>query len=414
MNNAKAIILSSLIGISVLTAGCHSTAIQSDNLMEGIIPAKTESRNADDKFTSGYSDFAVKLFSNCYSENGENTLVSPLSAILALSMTANGADGQTKAEMEKVLGGELTIEELNSYLRTFSDNLVSDESFTINIANSIWFKNKQSLTIERDFLQTNADYYSAEIYKADFTQDTCDRINSWVKTNTDDMIDKIIDEIPPDAVMYLINATTFDSEWETIYKETDISNYEFTNLDGSKKTVEMMLSNEYKYIDSDNFTGFLKPYKSGKYSFAALLPDSSDFSAAVNSLNGEELNNMLKNAESNNVSVILPKFSFDYSIILNSALTNMGIVKALDGSAADFSKLGKSDDGNIYINQVKHKTFIEVNERGTRAGAATSVEMVDSSAETAEKFIVFNRPFIYMIVDNETNLPLFIGAVTDM
>lgn len=399
---------------SLTISGCQSApSQQSANLMENVKAAKHETISTDDKFANAYADFSIGLFQKSFTDN-QNTLVSPLSVTLALAMTANGANGQTKTEMETLLGGEIPLEELNKYLYSFTENLTSDEGFKLNTANSIWFRDDENrLTVEKDFLQTNADYYGAAAYKRPFDSQTCDEINKWVSDNTDGMIKEILDDIPTEAVMYLINAVVFDAEWESEYYEHEVHDGIFTNAEGKQTTVRMMSSNEGVYLDGNNCTGFMKNYKGGKYSFAALLPsENTDIHDFVNTLTGAELNKILSNKETCSVEVKLPKFSYEYSILLNDALSALGMPTAFDENNADFSGIGKSTAGNIFIGRVIHKTNITVNEKGTKAGAATVVETLDSCAPLEDKSVILNRPFVYMIIDNSTNLPIFIGAYT--
>ena len=399
---------------SLTISGCQSApSQQSADLMENVKAAKHETISTDDKFANAYADFSVGLFQKSFTDN-QNTLVSPLSVTLALAMTANGANGQTKTEMETLLGGEIPLEELNKYLCSFTENLTSDEGFKLNTANSIWFRDDENrLTVEKNFLQTNADYYGAAAYKRPFDSQTCDEINKWVSDNTDGMIKEILDDIPIEAVMYLINAVAFDAEWESEYYEHEVHDGIFTNAEGKETNVRMMSSNEGVYLDGSNCTGFMKDYKGGKYSFAALLPsENTDIHDFVNTLTGAELNKILSNKETCSVEVKLPKFSYEYSILLNDALSALGMPTAFDADNADFSGIGKSTAGNIFIGIVIHKSNITVNEKGTKAGAATVVETLDSCAPLEDKSVILNRPFVYMIIDNSTNLPIFIGAYT--
>lgn len=249
--------------------GC-AAKVQADDLMKGITPEKTSGRAADDAFKNGAADFAVRLFQNTR-EEGKNSLISPLSVMLALSMTANGAKGETLAQMEVLLGGDIPIDTLNEYLHAYVGGLPSVEKAKLTLANSIWFKDS-GFTVEEDFLQRNADYYGAAAYKSAFDEKTLRDINNWVKENTDGVIDKIVDQMDPYAVMYLVNTVLFDAEWQNIYHKHEVRDGTFTAIDGAKRTVSMMYSNESLYLDDGKATGFLKPYKNG-YSFAALLPN---------------------------------------------------------------------------------------------------------------------------------------------
>ena len=405
--------LTSAILISALSlSACRSEkSLETTDLMTGIKAASCETVKPDDAFKNAYGNFSVELLKKCF-DGKSNTLISPLSVSSALTMTANGANGQTKGEMEKVLGSGMPLDELNKYLSSFSGSLTSGEDFKLKNANSIWFRDEENrLTVEKDFLQKNADYFGTAIYKRAFDNATCKEINNWVSDNTDGMIDKILDSIPDEAIMYLVNAVSFDAEWGNVYKENDISDGKFTNSEDKLMNVTMMHSTESIYLESDGCKGFIKQYKGGKYSFAAILP-GGDIKSFITSLSGEKLSKILGSAEDCIVEVKLPKFGYEYSSKLNDALSALGMPTAFDQNNADFSGIGKSTMGNISIGEVIHKTKIEVNEKGTKAGAAALVELVDEGCVIAEKQVILNRPFMYMILDNETMLPLFAGIYT--
>lgn len=360
-----------------------------------------------------YTDFVVRLFQECASqEEGSNVLVSPLSVMNALAMTAGGAREETLAQMEKLLGADL--DSLCSYLQSYHEGLPSDEKYKLHSADSIWVKDSGSFTVSPDFLQKNAEGFHADIYLTPFDDSTLKDINCWVSENTDKMIPEILDQIPEDAVMYLINALAFDAEWQEIYKEYQIREGLFTCEDGAGQAAEMMYSSEYAYLQDTQAQGFIKYYHDKKYAFAALLPEEGisieDYAA---SLTGEGLHALLANPAEIPVEAAIPKFEVQYDILLNDILISLGMTDAFDPAAADFSGLGSSPGGNLFINRVIHKTCITVDEKGTKAGAATAVEVnCESAVEPAEPKIVYlDRPFIYMIIDCEENLPLFIGAV---
>lgn len=398
-------------------AGC-SYRVKAENLMDGVNAAAAESKSPDDEFINSQMDFAVKLFKENVSESDGNVMISPLSVMLALSMTANGAGGETKEEMEKVLGSGISIETLNEYLKGYVKSLPSDKKYKLSVANSIWFiDDENKLRVKEDFLQKNAGYYNAQIYKAGFDADTLKDINGWVKSNTDGMIEKIIDRIDSDAVMYLINAIAFEGEWNEKYKKDDISDGTFTTKNGDEKKIKMMASKEMKYIKTTNAQGFIKNYKDGKYSFAALLPNQDiSIDDYVNDLKYDELLEKVNNPEITMVRAYTPKFSCEYAVSLKEILGKMGISAAFDGGMADFSAMGEVLSGdNLCIGDVIHKTYISVDESGTKAGAATAVEMKNESAELTEvKTVKLDRPFVYMIMDNSTGLPIFMGVVKDI
>ena len=405
-----------ICSMAVNLTGC-ATKVQAADLMEGVKSNTVTGKATDDLFAQSQMRLAVDLFQSSVLESkDENVLISPLSIQLALAMTANGADGDTKAEMEALLGGEISLADLNEYLYSYVNNLPSAEKYKLQIANSIWFRDDEGrLQVEKDFLQKNADYYGAQAYKATFDDQTLKDINSWVDDHTDGMIDSILDQIDEDAVMYLINALVFDAEWQHVYDKSDVYKGKFTNIGGAEKQVDMMHSEETVYLQDEYATGFMKPYSGSKYSFAALLPNEGvDIYEYIASLTGEDLMETLSTPQLGMVMATLPKFSYEYGLTMNDVLKELGMPSAFSGSTADFSKMAHSSRGNIYIGDVLHKTFISVDELGTKAGAVTKVEMNDESAPMSEWVVNLNRPFVYMIIDNETNLPVFIGTVMDV
>ena len=409
--------LIALLLVLAMALGMTACSQVSANDLMKDVPAKAVDVLPDmDAGAAAVVDFGVRLFKTSM-EEGENTLISPLSVLYALAMTANGADGETLAQMEQVLG--MDVDNLNSYMLAYLDLLPETKDYKMSLANSIWFKDDPNFLVEQSFLQTNADYYGAGAYKAAFDEGTRNDINNWVKEHTDGMIPEIIDEIPDEAIMYLVNALAFDAKWADEYEEHQIREGRFTMEDGTRQDVDMMHSEEYTYLEDDMATGFIKYYKDRRYAFAAMLPNEGvSVSQYVDSLTGEHLRELLNTPQDLTVFASIPKFETEYDIEMSEVLQEMGMTDAFDWQIADFSKLGtyNVDGMNICINRVLHKTFISVTEQGTRADAATAVEMVaEGAAEIIEyKEVVLDRPFVYMLIDCETNLPFFIGTMMNV
>lgn len=349
-------------------------------------------------------------------ENG-NLLVSPVSIASALAMTANGAQGDTLRQMETALG--LSAQELDDFFLAYGETLSpEDGKCRLSIADSIWFTADERFTVDEEFLRTNQAFFGASFFREPFDGSTADRINGWVEEHTEGLIREILDEIPGDAVMYLVNALAFDGEWEDIYKSNQVREGNFTKEDGTVQKADMMYSAERKYLKGEGAEGFLKYYAEGRFAFAALLPQEGTSAAEyVSALTGEELGRILEQAEDMQVNAAIPKFQAEYGVLLNSVLQEMGIVDAFDIKTADFSRLGYSEAGNIYIGRVLHKTYVAVDERGTKAGAATAVEMLDNAAMIGpgeSRTVYLDRPFVYMIIDCEKGIPLFMGTVADL
>ncbi|MDO4276560.1 MAG: serpin family protein [Eubacteriales bacterium] len=385
--------------------------VQENDLMNGITAQETDSSIDISAGNTASVDFAVRLF-QATQEKGKNTMISPVSVLYALAMTANGAKGDTLSQMEEVLG--MPVSELNDYLHTYAALLPSEEKCRLDMANSIWFKQGEDFIVNPDFLQTNADYYNAGVYEGAFDSETLDEINSWVRDKTDGMIDSILEEIPEKVVMYLINAVCFDAQWSEIYSTDQIRQGRFKLESGDTRETEFMHSEESRYLEDGGAKGFLKYYAGKKYAFAALLPDESmSVKSYADSLTGEHLMNILDNAQETTVEVSIPKFKSEYDIEMSKILKNMGMTDAFS-KKADLSGLGESRD-RLFISRVLHKTYIDVDEKGTKAAGVTAVEIcLESAMEEVGKQVFLDRPFLYMIIDCENSVPLFIGAMMDV
>lgn len=390
----------------------NGKTISAVNLMAEISPSAPADVDLTEDKIAPITDFSFQLFQESYSP--ENVMISPVSVLYAFAMTANGADQNTLAQMEETFG--LSSSELNETLRAYRNRLSIAEGEKLNIANSIWFRNV-GVNVERDFLQTNADYYGADIYESPFDETTREEINAWVGEKTDGMIPSLLDEpIPDSALMYLLNAVAFDAEWKTPYSQYSINDSAlFTREDGSTETVSLMYSTESRYLEDENTVGFIKYYKDQNYAFVALLPrEGVSLADYVASLTGEKFRNLLQTAASAEVQTAIPKFESSYSVEMSEILEKMGIRDAFDADVADLSRLGSSPVGNLSINRVLHKTYISVDEKGTKAAAVTGVEVAAESCPVDEFFVFCDRPFVYAVVDCEYNLPVFLGTVTEV
>ncbi|MCF2664610.1 serpin family protein [Oscillibacter valericigenes] len=395
-----------------LLAGTLSGCGGKRDLMQGVTPAVVSDIAAPADGAGVASGLSLRLLRQ-EMEDGENVLLSPLSILCALSMTANGARGETLAQMEQVLG--LPVESLNAYLLACRKTLPDEKKCQVSLANSIWFRDDGSLTVEKDFLQTNAAWYDADLYQLPFNSAACKAINDWVRKKTGGMIPEILQEISPDAAMYLINALSFEAEWQTIYQEASIRDGVFTTEDGQQQTVPMMYSKEYRYLETGTATGFLKSYAGGNCAFAALLPkEGISLADFVDSLTGEQLHDLLASPESVEVWAGIPKFESTYETNLCDTLEALGMTDAFDGQLADFSGIGSSTEGNLTISQVLHKARIAVDEKGTKAGAATAVVEEPAEAPSDPKEVLLNRPFLYLLIDCREQFPVFIGTITTL
>lgn len=384
-------------------------SVKTVDLMAGIVGSAEESALGEE-FTGTYNNFAVNLYKKLH--EGDNELISPVSIEIALAMTANGAAGNTKTQMENVLFGGADITDFNGYLYSYVQSLTSANDVSIKLANSIWFKDDPDFSVKQAFLQTNADYYAAQAYKSPFDGNTLSDINAWVGNHTDGVIDKIIEEISKDAVMYLINALLFDAEWQDKF-QIEAYKSDFMTEGGDKKQIDTMSGVTYGYLSAKNCEGFVKYYKGERFAFCAMLPNEGvSVKTVVDGLDGAALTQYFKSTVSEKVSFTMPKFKLDYSKKLNDALIALGMADAFNPYLANLTGLGSYKDANLFISFVQHKTAIEVTEAGTKAAAVTAVGIEKATAMPDEKvhYINLNRPFVYFILDTTTNTPLFMGT----
>ena len=366
---------------------------------------------------SALTGFAIDLFKECVAyEKNKNTLISPLSVFAALSVAGCGATDDTLAEMEGVLG--MKVAEFCEYSEEFAKSLsgTPEASGKLDVANSVWYKDDPAFKINREFLEDTTEYFNAEVFDAPFDDSTKDEVNLWVNEKTNGMIPSVIDEIKSEDVLFLINALAFDAEWDKKYFDFNIKDEVFTTADREQKTVPFMHSSESAYLEDDKAKGFIKYYKGLKYGFAALLPDEGiDVDEYLAGLNGGKLRGILADPGEYIVMTSMPKIKTDYSVDMKDILRSMGMTRAFDSEKAQLFGIGTSESGNISIGKVVHKTFIEVNERGTKAGAASVLDLKVGGAfkESLIKNVNLNRPYIYMLVDLETNVPIFMGIMRD-
>ncbi|MDR0889921.1 MAG: serpin family protein [Oscillospiraceae bacterium] len=397
-----------LVAFALQMSGCaafapNTNAAQATDLTKDVKAQAVSGREADAAFSEASAQFAVKLLQNAYTD-GENIMLSPLSVLTALAMTANGADGQTLAQMEAVFG--LPMQELNAYLTTASKT-AGDE---LCAANSIWIRD--GFPVQPDFLQTNANYFGAGVYSAPFNEETIAAINAWVSENTKGRIDKILDSFAPNAAMCLLNALSFDATWQTPYTLEQITDGTFHAPDGAQ-AAQMMHSDDGLYLEDESAIGFMKQYEGGKYSFVALLPNEDiSMQDYIASLRGEDLLALIASAQHATMTTQMPKFTTDSDLALKDVLVAMGIKDAFSDADADFSRMNKA----LYIDNVIHKTWFALDEVGTKAGAATAVIMYGRGMIIEEEWkeIILDRPFVCAVLDNQSNTFVFLGVVNSV
>lgn len=411
MNKKFIYIISCITVMAMIVTSCTSPA---NDLMKGYV-SKVDVSSLE-PIDENLKEAVLKFSWNMFKENSQNTgnlMISPVSIYTALAMTLNGADGDTKAAMLEALSAKgITEEDLNAGMKSWISSLTNDDRIAkLNVANSIWYRN--SFEADEKFLQKNADYYSASIKKLDFSkEDSVNTINDWVKDSTNGTIDKIIDKINDDTMMYLINAIYFKGDWKDQFKANNTYKQPFNSPTGVIDTDFMHRRGDIGYLNGDGVTGVILPYLDEQFAFVALLPEEGKTTRElIDNFSALNLIKLLKNKKNTNIDLSLPKFESKYEDSLNDELAKLGMDIAFDTNLADFSLMSKSHKRELFINNVKHKTFIRVDEKGTEASAVTSVEMNVTGMPMDVQKVVFDRPFVYGIIDVTTGIPLFMGVL---
>lgn len=397
-----------LLFVILSLLSCNKVEVKKDPIPIEISQKAQEILNASNQF-------GFELLQKAFEESGDNNLmISPLSITQALSMTYNGANGETKTAFENVLHyeGQTTAEVNQSALDLTTALLEVDSKVDIKIANSIWYR--QGFSVEQDFINTNQTYYNAEVSELDFSNPSSkDIINNWVDEKTNHKIDAIVDNINADDIMFLINAIYFKGAWKAEFDKNDTEEKPFYLADGSTKNVAMMkIENDFSVYFEPDYSAIDLPYGQGNYSMVVLLPnDDSSLNELINQLDNEEWNTLMQSmGEPSAWNLELPKFKFEYENTLNNELIDLGLGLAFT-DYADFTGINKN--GGLKISRVKHKTFVEVNEEGTEAAAVTSVVMELTSVGPNTNTFIIDHPFLFVIKEKYTNAILFIGTVTD-
>ena len=386
--------------------------------------ARLANTPVDDRLVTGNTRFAFDMYGRL-ARPTENTFVCPASISLALSMTYNGAAGTTASEMQNVLGfSGMDRDEVNSASQILLSNLIyGDEQVRLDIANSLW--PREGTVFNDAFITRNRQYFGAEVNPIDMLNPaSVGIINNWVSNNTHGKIEQVLDAIPSDAALYLINAIYFKGTWTYEFDPDDTRDGQFTCGDGSTVTVPMMeLESGYndgndkrlRHMQTDDFQAVSLPYgDDGRFSMYVFLPHSTTgLEAFMADLTEENWNTWLESFQPAEGTVYLPRFSLEWDAELQDTLAVMGMPSAFSGSA-DFSDMFPPDSPQrVFISRVIHKTILEVNEEGTEAAGVTVVEMRFTSVGGGRFTMRMDHPFFLAIVDNTTGTILFMGNVSD-
>ncbi|MBG1241091.1 serpin family protein [Nostoc sp. NZL] len=411
---AASVVLFSVLGCSQVES--NKNALAQSSLPQPETPLQKKTVKTDTRIVDSSNKFGFKLFSEVLKDDNEkNVFISPSSVAIALAMTYNGASGSTQQAMAKTLELQgMNLPEINSsyaaVLKQLLDN--QDAKVQLSIANSLWAN--QDVSFAPDFLKRTQDFYQAKVSNLNFKDAAASSIiNNWVEENTKGKITKIVETIEPNQVLFLINAIYFKGNWSNEFDKSQTAQYPFYITSGRRKQHPMMSQEgDYRYYENEQFQAVSLPYgKDGKLSFYIFLPkQNSNLKAFYQNLNVENWQKWMTQFNKQKGFIRLPRFKIDYDVTLNDALKTLGMEEAFSDKA-NFSGMGK----NFAISQVKHKTFVEVNEEGTEAAAATSVGIVATSLrEEPEPFrMIVERPFFCAIRDNQTGNLLFMGSIIE-
>jgi len=371
--------------------------------------------------TASQNNFAFELLKNVNSEQPDsNIFISPISASLALTMTMNGAAGETYQEMNKVLGyNPADREKLNASCKALINELYElSGGIEFNLANSIWLND--NFTLQEEFKNLNEEYFNAKIEALDFSQvENCvDIINSWVEDQTEDKIKKLItnSDVTASTLMFLINAIYFKASWKYQFNEEKTRESEFYLNNGDNVQCQMMqMKEEFHYYSNSGIQAIDLIYANDNYSMTILLPkNKNQLDSLLYNINSSELDNIIDNFKKDSVNLFMPKLELDYKKELKKNLIDMGMEKAFNTGQADFSKMVNEREDGIYIDKVRQKSFLKIEEKGTEAAAATVVTMDFATSIGGEKiYMRVNHPFLFFIRERRTGTVLFSGKIME-
>lgn len=402
--------ISTSVGLFALAAGC------AEPLAPGTQPMAPVHVELDERVTDAFTDFGLALFERVRTERpAENVFVSPTSAALALTMAYNGASGETRTAMAQALGvGTLDPELVDQTAAEWMNALATGDSRTeLAIANSIW--SREGFPFRESFLERNRNAFGAEIRELPFDDAAVRTINQWVNDQTRGKIPSILDTISAETVMFLINTVYFKGEWHFRFEEEQTRPGPFTRFDGTEVEVPMMRqSATLPYRSDAGFQMVALPYGDGRFSMVLALPEResslADFHAR---LDADRWGQWVAELSETDVRISLPRFRIESDLPLEETLADLGMQVAFDPRAADFSRMGAA---GLYLSSVRQKTFIEVDEVGSEAAAATSISVgivCAGCGPPPPPQLHFDRPFFFAIHDSATQTILFMGQYGD-
>ena len=420
-------LITGVMAASVLLGGCTANINTNSNVLKEDPNAKTsinlnEVTTTDfdqDEMDKLYREYCFNILSQTVKDYGseDNVMISPASIMIALDMVAAGAKGESLEQLTNLFAagkGPLTQQ---AYASALMDKINEAEEVEFSCANAVW-ANKQLLgdAVNLEYVQYIQDTFNADYRVRVFDGKTVGEINGWVDEHTDHMIKEVVNDLSSETVMVLVNAISFDGDWEDPYEESQVREGEFTTYNGEAQTVRFLHETGHSYYETEKATGFMKAYEGNQYGFLAILPTDENISANefVKNFTAEDYEKFIA-SYTNDYSVVtkIPEFESDFEMEMGETLANLGAGNMLHGNTADLSGIAGTP-GELFVSKVLHKTHIEVDAEGTRAAAVTAVFVDGKCAEPfAEeyRYVECDRPFVYAIVDMTTMTPIFIGTV---
>lgn len=394
--------------LTVLMSACETSKVSPQDNTPVVRPLNTREAQT----VNSSNNFAFNVFARLNEKEGsKNIFISPLSISMALTMAYNGAHTTTKDAIRQTLGFEPASEEdINESFRSVSALLNGiDKTVNFRVANSVW--HKHDLTLQSNFVAANLKYFDARVQGLDFANPASkDVINNWVKEKTGGKIDEIVKEIRQDHLLFLINAIYFKGSWSYTFDKKKTQDAPFYLTDGSSRTVKMMELKNARYLLHRDATKTIVdlPYGNKQFSMTLIIPAGEKKLADIaGELSLANLNSWLSKADSSSLALYMPKFTMEYEIKLKETLSAMGMAEAF-GNQADFSRMIEGMTSGMAINEVTHKTFVDVHEEGTEAAAVTSVDMIVTSLPPT---IRADKPFIFLIREKSSGTILFVGKL---
>lgn len=431
MKNSNRKLTALTLASVLLLSGCQTTTKRDDDRHSNHNNADIEfnttinydelercSYDATD-FNSDYSDYSFRLMAQVLDSEARDTnvMISPASIMFALDLAAAGANGDTLTQITNLFADGEDPMEQQAFAANMMVGINSSQGVAFNSANAVWTNESLIARLNPDYQDYIEEYFDAEAYSLPFNDDTVDVINSWIEENTNGMIDRVLDNLEPDAAAVLVNAIAFEGAWNNLYDDSQVYPMTFTTAHSEKIEVGMLCDVLGTYYETDEATGFIRYYEGGRYAFLVMLPEDDSLSANefLSEFTSDDYNDFIS-SETNEYFVYtrLPEFESDYEITLNGVLEDLGVTDAFDENSADFTGIGAVyNDADLYIGSVIHKTHIELDRNGTSAAAATVDIMTlrgcgTIGGETREVYC--DRPFAYAIVDTETMNPIFFGT----